>query len=62
MIFVVDNSKSGVDLETIAEFVCKNCGLGFYTKTYMSSGTKTSEKVAVTSHETDALQDQIDKL
>ena len=62
MIFVLDNSKASVDLEDIAELVCKNCGLGFYTKTYMSSGTKTSEKVAVTSHETDALQDQIDKL
>lgn len=66
MIFVTDNSGSNNDLEDIAEAVCKACGLGFYSKTYMKTNNgvtaKTTEKVDVTSAEADALQAQIDKL
>ena len=61
MVLVADNSGS-VDLEDIAEAVCKKCGLGFYTKTYMSSGTKTVTKVAVSSDEMDALEARVETL
>lgn len=60
MIFITDNSGSNNDLEDIAEFVCKSCGLGFYTKTYMDSSTKTSVKVDVTSSEADGLKAYVD--
>lgn len=62
MIFITDNSGSNNDLEDIAEAVCKKCGLSFYTKTYMSSGTKTVTKVAVSSDEMDALEARVETL
>lgn len=62
MIFITDNSGSNNDLEDIAKAVCKKCGLDFYTKTYMSSGTKTVTKVAVSSDEMEALETRVETL